>query len=357
MNNSGSGDSDGISSGSIERVKIDDPARMLPDMARWIRTQYHTKKWSRLELRHLSPSGGDHVETWNEFEGVTPDQVLRNVYVAASDDARNFKGNQRYGAFFFEEGRTAPMRKLFWVKGAEWDEDDGFGAESEPANAKGLMSALMRYNNDIMRVALTGAREQSHIMQKLLGDQMQQNDKLMGKHFEVLELHERLLDKSHERDVKREDEKSMREVKKTVTTLVATQGVQMLPMLMAKLMGGGNQEAPSGAPSAALQTGLAPTQQIVAPADPATGRAMSLLKHFAGSLNEEQMMKLMGDLTPEQQQSFLELYGVLAEQHRKEAEAAAAAAASQSGDQAGMRSSMQQTEQDLLQAADNKTSG
>lgn len=354
MSNSGPTDSESISAGSIERVKIDDPSRMLPDMARWIRTQYHTKKWSRLELRHLSPSGGDHVETWSEFEGVTPDQVLRNLYVAASDDARNFKGNQRYGAFFFEEGRTAPMRKLFWVKGAEWEEDDGFGAESEPANAKGLMSALMRYNNDIMRVALTGAREQSHIMQKLLGDQMQQNDKLMGKHFEVLELHERLIDKSHEREIKREDEKSMREVKKTVTTLVATQGVQMLPMLLSKLMGSGNQEAP---PAPSPHNGATPQPQTASPKDPSSDRAMLLLKNFASSLNEEQMVKLMADLAPEQQQSFFELYGVVAEQHRKEVEAAAAAAASQSGDQAGLRSSMQQTEHDLLQVADNKISG
>lgn len=312
---------DGLGGGvTAERVKIEDPARVLPDVARWIRGQYHMKKWQRLELRHLSPGGADHVETWDEFEGVSPDQVLRNIYVAASDDARNFKGNQRYGVFFFEEGRNAPMRKLFWVKGAEWDEEDGFGAESEPANAKGLMSSLMRYNNDIMRVALTGAREQSHIMQRLLGDQMSQNEKLMGMHFQVLELHERLLDRTHERDQKREDDKNTREIKKTVTTLLTNQGIQMLPMLMAKFlgppqMGGAPPEmGPGQAPM--QQMGPAPETQNAGPGGDRGERAMHLLKSFAGSLTEAQVMKLMEELSDDQKRNFIELYGTLLQQEQ-----------------------------------------
>ena len=316
------GSGDNLGGATAERVKIEDPSRVLPELARWIRGQYHMKKWQRLELRHLSPGGADHVETWDEFEGVSPDQVLRNVYLAASDDARNFKGNQRYGVFFFEEGRSAPMRKLFWVKGAEWDEEDGFGAESEPANAKGLMSSLMRYNNDIMRVALTGAREQSHIMQRLLGDQMSQNEKLMGMHFQVLELHERLLDKTHERDMKREDEKSSREIKKTVTGLLANQGVQtLLPLLMAKFMGGaegGQPPAPppemaSGSPPPAQ---IGPSESAMTSASSAGGddngdRAMHLLRTFAGSLSESQISTLMGQLSDDQKRNFIELYGTL----------------------------------------------
>jgi hypothetical protein len=311
---------DGLGGATTERVKIEDPARVLPELARWIRGQYHMKKWQRLELRHLSPGGADHVETWDEFEGVSPDQVLRNVYVAASDDARNFKGNQRYGVFFFEEGRNAPMRKLFWVKGAEWDEDDGFGAESEPANAKGLMSSLMRYNNDIMRVALTGAREQSHIMQRLLGDQMQQNEKLMGMHFQVLELHERLLDKTHERDMKREDDKSTREIKKTVTTLLANQGVQLLPLLLSKFAGAG--AAPPMEPPPQMPPGEPPPTQIAqAPTSPVGDdkgdKAMHLLKTFAGSLSEAQIMKLMEELSDEQRRTFIDLYGTLLTQEQQ----------------------------------------
>ena len=82
---------------------------------------------------------------------------------------------------------------------------------------------------------------------------------------------------------------------------------------------------------------------------------MGLLKQFAGSLNEEQMFKLLGDLNDEQKQQFIELYSVLVEQHKREQEMAAAAAAAGVGGQGGHQSA--ESEAQMSGVGTNNTSG
>lgn len=322
-----------------ERVRVEDPSKLMPELARWIRTHYHTKKWARLELRHLSPSGADHVETWEEFEGVSPEQILRNLYNSAMEDGKNFKGVQKYGVFFYEENKNAPMRKLFQIKGADYDEDDGFGGESEPANAKGLLAQHMRFTTDIMRVAMTGTREQAHILKSLLGETMAINDKLMSRHFEVLDLHEKLLDKTTERDIKREDEKSTREVKKVAMGMLAQQGIQMLPALMNKLLAATGGTGTANLPVAPQQVdvhaqpippaGAPPAAQVgeKSASEAEVARTMELLKFVVGSLTEQQVMKMMENFSDVQKQAFVELYGELLRQDQAKAAAAPSSAA------------------------------
>jgi len=200
------------------------------------------------------------------------------LYQSASEDAEAFHGPQKYVALAFVQNQRAPSRVIFRVDGQPWEQSDDFEG-SEPPNSKGLTSQLMRHTEGAVRLALMSSRQMTEMMARNLERQAQREESFMEKHLKVLELHESLLHKGHERDIEREDKASMRQIKMGI----ASQGMQLLPSLIAKFMPGG-----SG--------------------------ALPLLTNLVGSLSEDQIGTIMANLNDSQRGQFLEVYTILREQ-------------------------------------------
>jgi len=254
--------------------------RADPRLSRWVRGVFHASVLERIELHHGGSAGSSHVETWTTFEGRTPDQIIRDIYQSASEDAEAFHGPQKYVALAFVQNQRAPSRVIFRVEGQPWEQGDDFEG-SEPPNGKGLTSQLMRHTEGAVRLALMSSRQMTEMMARNLERQAQREEAFMEKHLKVLELHENLLNRDHERQIDREDKASMRQLKMGL----ASQGMQMLPALMAKFMPGGSGAIP-------------------------------LLTQLVGSMDEDQIGAIMQNLTDTQRAQFLEIYTILREQQQ-----------------------------------------
>jgi hypothetical protein len=279
---------------SIERVQADKPASLAdPGLARWVRSVWHTKKIARIEVHHVTTGGRDHIQTWQagDLAGKEIDPLTQEIWDAAAHDAQSFKGVQAYCIFVFEDGRPQPMRRMFRMAGIEWEEDNG-ELESEPANARGHLSQLMRHNEAYARLAIGGSREAQTILKGLLTDVLQQNREMMALQMRVMDSYKELQDRSFEREMEREDKKTVREIK----SMIAGQATNLLPILLTKFASGDDEKKG------------------------AEDQIRMLLMQFAGSLNAQQMEAILGPLSEQQRLVFMALYQKLQEQHQQSAE-------------------------------------
>ena len=279
---------------SIERVQADKPAAMSdPQLARWIRSVWHTKKISRIEVHHVTTGGRDHLQTWqaSDLAGKEIEPLTQEIWDAAAHDAHSFKGVQAYCLFIFEESRPQPMRRMFRMQGTEWEEDNG-ELESEPANARGHLAQLMRHNEAYARLAIGGSREAQSVLKGMLSDVLQQNREMMALQMRVMDSYKELQDRTFEREMDREDKKTVREIK----SMVAGEATKLLPILLTKFATGDDEKKG------------------------AEDQIRMLLMQFAGSLNAQQMEAILGPLSEQQRLVFMALYQKLQEQYQQSAE-------------------------------------
>lgn len=275
---------------SIERVQADKPAAMNdPQLARWIRSVWHTKKIARIEVHHVSTGGRDHIQTWQagDLSGKEIEPLTQEIWDAAAHDAQSFKGIQAYCLFIFEDGRPQPMRRMFRMQGTEW-EDGGGELESEPANARGHLAQLMRHNEAYARLAIGGSREAQSVLKGLLADVLAQNREMMALQMRVMDSYKELQDRTFEREMEREDKKTVREIK----SMVAGEATKLLPILLTKFAAGDDEKKG------------------------AEDQIRMLLMQFAGSLNAHQMEAILGPLSEQQRLVFMALYQKLQEQYQ-----------------------------------------
>jgi hypothetical protein len=271
---------------------------------RWFESTFNKKKIGRVELHHAVEEGSNNlVRAWesDEIEGRAPSSLADTVYEAAFTDAANFRGVQRYAVRAFEDNsaRIAPVGRTFLeIEGGQTEDVNEFTATgNEPANSRGHLSQMMRHNESIMKLAIVGARENASILQKLVMTQQEQLERYGDREVKVMELVQSLLDRKAERDMEVEDKQDSRQMKK----MLIGKGLEMAPVLMTKLLSRGTK-------------------------NPEDEQIKGLLTHFASTLNEEQMMNLMGVLDDGQKAVFIELYTTLqkqAEEQRKAQEAMA----------------------------------
>lgn len=315
-----------------------------PELARWIRGNWHTKKIVQISLAHISQNGRSTVSTWDKDKLVNkdPDTIIQEIYTEAQEDARNFKGPQRYGCFFLEEGSQNPSRKFFVVKGVDWEEGEGDEMESEPATGKGHLAQMMRHNEALMRLAIGGAREGQGVLRGIVSDLVQQNRSYQEMHYRVMETYGQLQDRNFERDMDREDKKAMRALKEQAGTMLMGLAPTALSMFASKLSA--NDEK---------------TQQ--------ENQIKMMVTQFARSLTAEQMEKLLEPLSQEQKISFMQLYNSIREEYlaspegqaelRKVQEAQAAEQAAQQAAAEAAAEAAARAEYERVQAAAQAAAG
>jgi len=274
------------------------------NFARWARSQLSTKDISRISLRlQDSNAQGTIVETWERAQlKIGPEEIITAIYTAAEMDARQFSGMQTYFVFFYvEDGKEGSVfRSSFRIQGGQAKSEDLMSMEgSEAPTGKGLVSQLMRHNEATMRVALMGAQAAQSTLTGIIREMAGRLERVESREMKVMELHERLQDKTLERDIKRDNSKALREV---ATEL----GNKLLPMvgqvMGQKLMGGMMPPPPPPPPSVAAASPEEPQQ----PSQEA--QVLAFIQTLVVSFTHEQILNMAGAMDEKQREGFMQVY-------------------------------------------------
>lgn len=244
----------------------------------------------RMTLRHAM--GGNKAATVLDLE-VTPSdsavELTSRFEEAANDDAEGLGGLQSYVLSSYFTAIPDKIRERFSFRLAVQSEDDDTIDQTEAPTERGIVQQLMRHNEANARVMTMGmaevVRQQNRMIERLAG----QNDSLMEKHFNVLELTETLLTAQSMREVEK-----MKVTSEIARTDAAIEKLLVLaPAVVNRL--GGKKMLP----------------------EKATPEAMMVMD-FVKSLRPDQMGAILEKLDPNQQLLVLEL---IQNQQRREDEA------------------------------------
>lgn len=186
-------------------------AWILPFLRRQLREAHADGACTRLSLFHLSGSGQRGVQTWPVPEEGVGDSDLEKwaetMLTRAQEDANEIFGVQRYVicAYYARRPDQVAESRPFQRNGGGNNFAAGFEGEgdpdSEPANAKGLLTQLMRHNEANVRSVVQSSqqllRAQGHMI-TVLADR--QGD-MEQRHTEYVRLTESLLSERHLREL------------------------------------------------------------------------------------------------------------------------------------------------------------
>lgn len=263
-----------------------------PQSVRWMQRIFAKKQLARIELHHMGPTSASHVAGWTKdsFEA-GPQAMIDTIYRAAKDDCDGgrFTGPQRYVAIaVMAEGSREPSeRHPFRIAPPNHESDLALNSWSENSEepqgrAIGLVVQAQRHTEAAVRLALMGSNQNQQRMAHIIDRMAAREDSVAERELRLMELHEQLLSRAHEREIEREDAASRRTLMKTAGEM----GLQMLGPLLSKLM----------------------------PTDEATELRIAQL---VTGLSEEQVTAMIALLSPQQQEQFMAVYGIIRDKQAK----------------------------------------
>jgi len=208
-------------------------------------------------------------------------RLVTELEECCQDDADGMGGTQAYvveAASADGEHKTRTTLRVRAVLG----EEEGDELATEPATAKGLVTQLMRHNNNAERIAVGATGTVIMAQQRMINRLVETNEKLSTKALEVMELRERLMNEQHVRDLELEDERAKQRRKdRFLEHAINALGPTVKGVLKAVGMDGGGA---------------------------AEGADVMTVKNLANSLDEQQLAAFKKILSPMQ---FFALLSVL----------------------------------------------
>lgn len=290
---------------------------------------------TRLELYHaIEGNAGERlstVEMADRDEEEDPDDLAQELWDEACQDASTQPQgtHQRYIVRAFRADSTeAEEQKAFTLTGKAVSAL--VGGSTEPPTARGELSMNMRHADNLhaMVIRMTEATAGTAVTQ--LQKEREENNRLRAASYEYAKLREEMLDRSQERDIRRQEFQTGQARTAQLLGVVTN----MLPVLIAKFVT--PPALATGTAQAASPLGVAPTDAMAAAAAPAAPAAAVARDAAVGQLlstvTPEQMQVLIGTFDETQTLAFVELYG----SHKQASEQAeqAAAQAAQAAQQA-----------------------
>ena len=259
--------------------------KKFSDLYRWIRGIFVKGEIvTKIECRHAQ-SNGDSARTHRLLELLKeelkqePDEICNFIIGEVEQDCKNFSGFQSYLLLYYTEKGGDDPRGRFILKIAGEQETDPYEITgTEPSNEKGLISQMMRHNEALMRITLQNVTGQMSMYERRLESQERMLERSSEREIRVLELIGNLEDRKLERDMEFRRIERGEKVKDKLLSKVD----MFMPVLAAKMM-----------PS-----------QVSKESNGFDPRIMSLL----GSLDENQMHKLLETLTDDQRTVLFEIY-------------------------------------------------
>lgn len=237
----------------------------------------------RVLVEHMGST--KHQEIWScdvDPKTFSPDGSTFEISEAMIEDAEGLGGIQKYVIKAYHGKRKTPQVKRVSVDARADNVDDDF---SEPANAKGLVSQLMRHNEAATRLALGGAHENQKMLLSTIRELREENAQLRQERKEYLAEREELHTKKHERELEVKLVESQEKRKDEVMGELKL----LLPVVAQKL--GFRALGPGGA----------------AASDADAVAAMATIRKLVESITPEQMANIAGTLKPAQLAAFMTL--------------------------------------------------
>lgn len=230
-----------------------------------------------ISIRHV----GTNSKVGNEihrvkFSGPPKYEDMENAVTEIESvlfgDVEALEGMQRYAICVTDDGKAFRSRLVVNVQATNFEDDT---LESEPANAKGLQTQLMRHLEVTQRTVFGSLTTMLSTMQRTIQTQADQLEKLTQRHFENLESYESLATERHIRDLESESEKAR--IKQKQEMFEEVRGY--LPTIVNRIAG----------------KSVVPEKKDA---------RVEMVKVFLKSIKENQLDDIMKLLTPEQQESF-----------------------------------------------------
>lgn len=244
----------------------------------------------RITLRHAM--GGNKAATVLDLEVNPHDSAVEltsRFEEAANDDAEGLGGLQSYVLSSYFTAIPDKIRERFSFKLSVQSEDDDSIDQTEAPTERGIVQQLMRHNEANARVMTMGMAEVVRQQNRMIERLASQNDALMDKHHNVLELTESLL----------AAQSTMELEKMKVTSRIAREDAAIEKLLVL---------AP------AIVNRLGGKKMLPEKATPEAVMVMDFVK----SLRPDQMGEILQKLDPQQQLLVMEL--IQAQQAREEAD-------------------------------------
>jgi len=281
--------------------------------------------WHAVDGEVSEPIGRYDIETRDEDED--PEDLVQEIWQDAVHDSgtRPQGSYQRYVIKAFRGERQEPDEaKAFSLTGSAVSSHLG-GTES--ATPRGMMAQDMRFSDNLHGMMMRLAEGSAGQLAQQLEKSREENANLLMQRSRLLEIEQRLLDRTHERQMDREERAKSGERIDMVIGMITN----LAPMILAKLfegkpvpgalgavmggaaaMGAGVASPPPPAP-----TSEAPAAVASAPPGPDPAQVQRIhavmardegIKNLLGTLNGEQLGKLSQLLRPDQAMGFMEIY-------------------------------------------------
>lgn len=164
-------------------------------------------------LRHQTggKGGGAQVSMWevesHHRHADSANALAEEISMTAESDASGIGGTQRYVLHAYHGESEKPTDRLtFRVDGDEEGDSDDFS--SEPANAKGVLSQMMRHNEAMMKGTLMGLTSVMTTMQRQMAKQADRLEHMETDRFRTIEVMERLFSQEHQRKLELQKQES-----------------------------------------------------------------------------------------------------------------------------------------------------
>lgn len=278
-------------------------------------------EWIRKRKADLTPAGTiTKIELWHAIDGIEaeplstfditarpededPDDLAQEIWNEAYEDAgtRPQGSHQRYvvRAFRGEQSALPEESKAFIVQGAAVSSMIGSGSDSP--TPRGMMAQEMRHTDNLHALVVRMCEGVAGQMASQLREAREDNTRLYNERRQLYELEQKMLDKTHEREMDRTDRERSAQRVDSLMTMAST----LLPIIASKFLQGPPAPAMMAGPGAhASHPNPAPSARVAAvmARDVAIGNVLE-------SLRPEQIKGLFDLLSEEQKLAFMELYG------------------------------------------------
>jgi hypothetical protein len=288
---------------------------------------------SRFELWHVEDGalgerlGLYEMETRDDDED--PEDLVQEIWSDAIDDSQTRPQGtfQRYVVKAYRgESHEPDESKAFNLTGASVS---GYSSGSESPSQRGLMAQEMRMSDNLHGMMMRMAEGSSGQLAKQLEEAREREATLLMQRSRLLEIEQRLLDRSHEREMDKIERAKSAERMDMMLGMVTN----LAPLLLSKLFEGKSLPGPIGAvlgaaggmmgggePGSGSQvpgSGSGPDPEPRTP-DPAAVAAHNRVRrvlardegigHLLSTLNGDQVSALAGILRPDQAMGFMQIY-------------------------------------------------
>lgn len=217
------------------------------NLEQWLR-HVLDKEAVRLVIQHVvnGGQGSKDIETLEvviEEPSTWPQLMAATVKSIIETDADGMTGVQTYAIVAQNSKGENLARKTERVQG----EGSSDAMSSEPANMSGIVTQLMRHSEASARLMVTSMQAILASQNRILEKTTEQNEKLIARHVETLELAEEVSSRKQEREI----EIAKVEMRRNSIDQIVQQIKPLIPAIASKLLAAKGQ---SDSPSMAKQT-------------------------------------------------------------------------------------------------------